>query len=106
MAGFKFGCGSSREQAATAILAKKMPLVVSSSFGNIFSRNCINNALMLAEIPRLVQRLRESFKPAGVEEGGEKVLTRRTGWKLLWDLRRSKGTVTEGEGGPTWSQKV
>ena len=35
VSGFNFGCGSSREQAATAILAKKMPLVVAGSFGNI-----------------------------------------------------------------------
>ncbi|KAF3770842.1 homoaconitase [Cryphonectria parasitica EP155] len=101
--GFNFGCGSSREQAATAILAKKIPLVVSGSFGNIFSRNSINNALMFVEIPRLVQRLRETFQTA---EGADKVLTRRTGWKFLWDLRRSKVTVIEGEGGQTWSQKV
>ncbi|RYO85133.1 hypothetical protein DL766_007356 [Monosporascus sp. MC13-8B] len=103
VAGFNFGCGSSREQAATAIIAKKIPLVVSGSFGNIFSRNSINNALILVEIPRLVQRLRETFKTA---EGEEKVLTRRTGWNFLWDSRRSKVTVTEDEGGKTWSQKV
>ncbi|ROT37229.1 homoaconitase [Sodiomyces alkalinus F11] len=103
VAGYNFGCGSSREQAATAILAKKIPLVVSGSFGNIFSRNSVNNALMLVEVPRLVQRLRETFK---VSQGEEKVLTRRTGWKFAWDLRRSKVTVTEGEGGKTWSQKV
>lgn len=102
VSGFNFGCGSSREQAATAILAKKIPLVVSGSFGNIFSRNSINNALMGVEVPRLVQRLRETF---GGKEG-EKVLTRRTGWKLVWDVRRSKVIVTEGEGGRTWSQKV
>lgn len=103
VAGFNFGCGSSREQAATAILAKKIPLVVSGSFGNIFSRNSINNALMGVEVPRLVKRLRETFKTV---QGKEAVLTRRTGWKLVWDLRRSKVTVTEGEGGQTWSQKV
>ncbi|KXX76628.1 Homoaconitase, mitochondrial [Madurella mycetomatis] len=102
VSGFNFGCGSSREQAATAILAKKIPLVVSGSFGNIFSRNSINNALMGVEVPRLVKRLRETFR--GKE--GEKVLTRRTGWKLVWDVRRSKVIVTEGEGGETWSQKV
>lgn len=52
------------------------------------------------ELPRLVERLRKTF-------GGEdKKLTRRTGWKLVWDLRRSKVTVTEGEGGETWSEKV
>jgi len=102
VSGFNFGCGSSREQAATAILAKKIPLVVAGSFGNIFSRNSINNALMGVEVPRLVQRLRETFKG----DGADKALTRRTGWKLVWDVRRSKVVVTEGEGGETWSQKV
>ena len=98
VAGFNFGCGSSREQAATAILAKQIPLVVAGSFGNIFSRNSINNALLGVEVPRLVQRLRETF--------GDKTLTRRTGWKLVWDVRRSKVVVTEGDGGETWSQNV
>lgn len=100
VAGFNFGCGSSREQAATAILAKEIPLVVSGSFGNIFSRNSINNALLGVEVPRLVERLRETYK-----DDAEKPLTRRTGWKLLWDLRRSKVVVTE-KNGETWSQKV
>lgn len=99
VAGFNFGCGSSREQAATAILAKGIPLVVSGSFGNIFGRNSINNALMGVEVPRLVKRLREKF-------GNDKVPTRRTGWTFDWDVRRSKVTITEGEGGETWSQKV
>ncbi|KAK5703181.1 mitochondrial Homoaconitase [Elasticomyces elasticus] len=61
VSGFNFGCGSSREQAATAILAKKIPLVVAGSFGNIFGRNSINNALMGVEVPRLVERLRATF---------------------------------------------
>jgi homoaconitate hydratase len=131
VAGFNFGCGSSREQAATAILAKKIPLVVSGSFGNIFARNSINNALMGVEVPRLVHRLRGKFSGQKVEENTavkepgqnrdsldsppppqqvspveEKVLTRRTGWKFVWDVRRSKVFITEGEGGETWSQKV
>ncbi|KAI0883324.1 uncharacterized protein GGS22DRAFT_168419 [Annulohypoxylon maeteangense] len=103
VSGFNFGCGSSREQAATAILAKKIPIVVAGSFGNIFSRNSINNALMGVEVPKLVKRLREVFRAASEED---KLLTRRTGWKFLWDVRRSKVTVVEGEGGQTWSQKV
>ncbi|KAI6082654.1 aconitase a/isopropylmalate dehydratase [Hypoxylon rubiginosum] len=102
VAGFNFGCGSSREQAATAILAKDIPLVVAGSFGNIFSRNSINNALMGVEVPRLVERLRETFKD---DKESEKKLTRRTGWKLLWDVRRSKVVVTEKDGS-TWEQKV
>ena len=58
---FNFGRGISREQAATAILAKKIPLVVAGSFGNIFSPNSINNGLMGVEAPKLVQRLGETF---------------------------------------------
>ena len=132
VAGFNFGCGSSREQAATAILAKKIPLVVAGSFGNIFSRNSINNALMGVEVPKLVRRLRETFsgkepvesqqnlvEPSQNQESldspppapqaappQEKLLTRRTGWKLVWDVRRSKVNIQEGENGSKWSQKV
>ena len=39
VAGYTFGCGSSREQAATSILANKVPLVVAGSFSSIFGRN-------------------------------------------------------------------
>ncbi|KAI1805553.1 mitochondrial Homoaconitase [Daldinia bambusicola] len=105
--GFNFGCGSSREQAATAILAKQIPLVVAGSFGNIFSRNSINNALLGVELPALVHRLREAYKndPVSPENKDKKVLTRRTGWKLLWDVRRSKVVVTQKDG-VSWEQKV
>lgn len=132
VSGFNFGCGSSREQAATAILAKKIPLVVAGSFGNIFSRNSINNALMGVEVPKLVQRLRETFSgmPAEVSQKGvkeptgnwesldspppapqttppqEKKLTRRTGWTFKWDVRRSRVEIQEGKDGAKWSQKV
>jgi homoaconitate hydratase len=86
---------------------------------------------MGVEVPRLVQRLREHFSSNNIKERTdvkesaenkesldspppaqqaspveEKVLTRRTGWKFVWDVRRSKVSVTEGEGGNTWSQKV
>ncbi|KAF1353165.1 homoaconitase [Delphinella strobiligena] len=132
VAGFNFGCGSSREQAATAILAKKIPLVVAGSFGNIFGRNSINNALMGVEVPKLIERLRETFdniapqssdetitEPAQNKQSldspppaptakptGEKVLTRRTGWTFTWDVRRSTVVVKEGENGKEWTQKV
>ena len=132
VSGFNFGCGSSREQAATAILAKQIPLVVAGSFGNIFSRNSINNALMGLEIPKLIRRLRETFSsssstapspgaeitepeqnrqsldapPSGPQKSYEKALTRRTGWKLVWDVKKSQIEVTEGEGGKTWTEKV
>ncbi|KAF2999049.1 hypothetical protein G7054_g5018 [Neopestalotiopsis clavispora] len=98
VSGFNFGCGSSREQAATAILAKQIPLVVSGSFGNIFSRNSVNNGLLGLEVPRLIERLRTTFP--------EKVTTRRTGWTLTWDVSRSVVVVQEGENGDRWEEKV
>ncbi|KAK7431153.1 mitochondrial Homoaconitase [Neonectria magnoliae] len=100
VAGYSFGSGSSREQAATSILANKVRLVVSGSFSNIFSRNNINNALLGIELPKLVERLREVYK-----DDTEKPLTRRTGWKLLWDALRSKVTITE-QDGTSWMQQV
>lgn len=130
VSGFNFGCGSSREQAATAILAKKIPLVVAGSFGNIFSRNSINNALMGLEVPRLIQRLRDTFsesaktestdqitEPFGNKESldspppaptqpREKKLSVRTGWTLVWDVKKSQIEVTEGVNGKRWTEKV
>lgn len=100
VSGFNFGCGSSREQAATAILARDIPLVVAGSFGNIFSRNCINNALLGLESPRLIERLRATFSSAS------KVNTRRTGWTLTWDVARSTIEVQEGPDGERWEEKV
>ncbi|KAJ5821812.1 uncharacterized protein N7525_011096 [Penicillium rubens] len=105
VAGFNFGCGSSREQAATAILAKQIPLVVAGSFGNIFSRNSINNALMGLEVPRLIERLRASFAQPPPGDAGRQ-LTRRTGWTLTWDVKRSVVEVKEGESGESWTEQV
>ncbi|KAL7795039.1 homoaconitase [Trichoderma ceciliae] len=100
VSGEGFGCGSSREQAATAILARQIPLVIAGSFSNIFTRNCINNALLYLEVPRLVQRLRATFPSS------DKVPTRRTGWTLTWDVSRSVIEVEEGENGERWEEKV
>ncbi|KAI1484846.1 homoaconitase [Biscogniauxia mediterranea] len=101
VSGFNFGCGSSREQSASSILAKQIPLVVAGSFGNIFSRNSVNNALLGLEVPRLVERLRAAFPSSS-----GKVPTRRTGWTLTWDVARSVVEVQEGKDGERWEEKV
>ncbi len=44
-AGRNFGCGSSREQAVTCLVANGIAAVVAVSFARIFYRNCINNGL-------------------------------------------------------------
>jgi homoaconitate hydratase len=107
VAGWNFGCGSSREQAATALLAKQIPLVVAGSFGNIFARNSINNALMGLEVPRLIERLRAHFSsPLSSIDARERKLTRRTGWTLTWDVKRSVVEVREGQGKESWTEPV
>jgi 3-isopropylmalate/(R)-2-methylmalate dehydratase small subunit len=49
VAGWNLGPGSSREQAATGLLAAGVQLVVAKSFARIFFRNAINTGLPLIE---------------------------------------------------------
>lgn len=60
-AGYNFGTGSSREQAATALLSSGVPLVLCGSFGDIFKRNSINNALICVECPELIEDLTRDY---------------------------------------------
>jgi len=49
VAGSNFGCGSSREQAATSLKYAGIACVVAKSFSRIFFRNAINQGLALVE---------------------------------------------------------
>ncbi|MEI6532574.1 MAG: 3-isopropylmalate dehydratase [Candidatus Roizmanbacteria bacterium] len=46
IAGRNFGCGSSRETAATALEASGIQAVIAKSFARIFYRNCMNQGLL------------------------------------------------------------
>jgi 3-isopropylmalate dehydratase small subunit len=48
LAGYNFGCGSSREQAVLGLKATGLRVIVAKSFGAIFYRNCVNNGLLAA----------------------------------------------------------
>jgi len=50
VAGKNFGCGSSREQAATCLKAAGVAAVVAPSFSRIFFRNAINSGLPVIEL--------------------------------------------------------
>jgi len=50
VAGTNFGCGSSREQAATCLKAAGVAAVIAKSFSRIFFRNAINNGLPVIEL--------------------------------------------------------
>ncbi|BFZ62339.1 mitochondrial Homoaconitase [Saitoella coloradoensis] len=98
VAGYNFGCGSSREQAAVAILSRGIPVVLAGSFSDVYKRNAINNALLCVDMPSLTEKLRQSF-------GGSKELTKRTGWKVQWDVKTSTVKIFE-PSGEEWSEKV
>jgi homoaconitate hydratase len=60
--GFNFGTGSSREQAVTALQAKRIALLIAASFSQTYLRNAFNNGYLCIECPALVHRLKREFE--------------------------------------------
>lgn len=73
VSGYNFGTGSSREQAATAILAKGIPLVIAGSFSQTYLRNAFNNGFPCIACPPLVDHLKARFE-AEVAGGAKSVI--------------------------------
>lgn len=61
VSGDNFGCGSSREQAVTALQAFGIPGVIAASFSQVYKRNAYNNGFVLLESPDLTAFLRARF---------------------------------------------
>jgi 3-isopropylmalate/(R)-2-methylmalate dehydratase large subunit len=59
VAGWNFGCGSSREHAVTAMIGAGVRLVVARSFSRIFYRNAVNNGLAVIVDPAMVDIARD-----------------------------------------------
>lgn len=57
--GYNFGCGSSREQAVTALQAAGISLIVAGSLAQTYRRNAFNNGLAALSCPPLIERLRQ-----------------------------------------------
>jgi 3-isopropylmalate/(R)-2-methylmalate dehydratase small subunit len=70
VAGENFGCGSSREQAAGAIKAAGVPVVIAKSFARIFFRNAINYGLLALTCPEAA---------GAAEEGGRITVDTKAG---------------------------
>ena len=55
--GRNFGCGSSREQAATCLVYNGVGAVIAASFSRIFYRNALNNGLLAIACPAAIQAI-------------------------------------------------
>jgi 3-isopropylmalate/(R)-2-methylmalate dehydratase small subunit len=66
LAGANFGCGSSREPAVWAIKALGYRCVIAPSFGDIFYKNCFQNAVLPIVLPAAtVEALAEAARAPG-----------------------------------------
>lgn len=83
--GFNFGTGSSREQAATALMHKGIRVVLTGSFSETYKRNALNNGFLAIEAPQLVAHLKERC--------GTDSLTVRTGLQAAIDFAKAAITV-------------
>ncbi|MFQ5584657.1 MAG: homoaconitase, partial [Calditrichia bacterium] len=81
VAGFNFGTGSSREQAATALKYRGIRMVLAGSFSETYKRNALNNGFLPVEAPELVLELKKRF--------AEERLTVKTGIIAKIDFRKS-----------------
>ncbi len=84
--GWNFGSGSSREQAATALKYRGLPLVIAGSYSQTYKRNAFNNGYIVIECPKLVQMLRDRY-------AGRKEPTIRTELQARVDFESSTITV-------------
>jgi 3-isopropylmalate/(R)-2-methylmalate dehydratase small subunit len=69
--GINFGCGSSREQAVTCLKMAEVGAIIAKSFGRIYYRNCINNALPAILCPKAVDAIQNGEEIEIDLEGGE-----------------------------------
>jgi homoaconitate hydratase len=101
VSGYNFGTGSSREQAATALKAAGIPLVIAGSFGDIFKRNAINNGLVCLESPELVRDLTQGWAKDGRRGAGGKdgELTVEKGWTVEVSMKSGEVVVKGLPGG-------
>ena len=93
VAGFNFGCGSSREHAPIAIKESGISLVIAKSFARIFYRNSINIGLAILECEEAAE---------AIEEGNEVEVDLDRG--VIYD--KTAGTTYETKPFPTFIQNI
>ncbi|KAG1733662.1 uncharacterized protein EDB91DRAFT_1057339 [Suillus paluster] len=108
VSGYNFGTGSSREQAATALKAAGIPLVIAGSFGDIFKRNAINNGLVCLECPELVADLTAAYAKDGARGAGgrEGELTVDKGHEIRVSMTDGNVTLRASDGEKTYKVRT
>jgi homoaconitate hydratase len=93
LGGWNFGTGSSREQAATALQAKGIQLVIAGSFSQTYLRNAYNNGFICIECPSLLEQVKEAV--ADRLDAGELTIIR--GDDIVIDFTLGKTTYRHQE---------
>ncbi len=93
VAGYNFGCGSSREHAPIAIKASGVSVVIAKSFARIFYRNSINIGLAIVECKEAAEAM---------ENGDEVTADLDVG--VIYDLTSGKSFKTQPF--PAFIQKI
>ena len=81
VAGWNFGCGSSREHAPIAIKASGISCVIAKTFARIFYRNAINIGLAILECPEAAEAIGDGDEVIADMEKG--VITDKTTGKTF-----------------------
>ena len=93
VAGWNFGCGSSREHAPIAIKESGISCVIAKSFARIFYRNAINIGLPIIECKEAAEN---------IDAGDEVEVDFDSG--MIYD--KTKGTSYQGQAFPEFMQKI
>ena len=93
VAGWNFGCGSSREHAPIAIKAAGVSCVIAETFARIFYRNAINIGLPIIECPEAAK---------GIDAGDDVEVDFDSG--MIYN--KTKGTEFKGQAFPEFMQKI
>jgi len=67
VAGENFGCGSSREHAAWALLDAGIRVVISTSIADIFKSNALRNGLLVCQVSRAFHQYLVNARDQGLE---------------------------------------
>ena len=93
VAGWNFGCGSSREHAPLVLKTCQTGCVIAKSFARIFYRNAINIGLPIIECPEAAK---------DIKAGDRVEVDFDTG--IIYD--HTKGTQYQGQAFPEFMQKI